>query len=150
MAVGSNSVLLISCEDDELSVIIGTPEEYDDTTSPALSLVGPQAIIAIDGGAVQKFDASIMKNGLGKMSAEVADGDQPTIREIVKKLFAAKKNVAFGLEVGGKKYHASKVSSGSKKIQSVLSACAEKSEPEKAKPSEDPETSSDFNNAKKQ
>ena len=134
MAIGDASVVFVQCSNGELSLNLATPEDWKDD-SEAMNLMVPKIIMATDGSEPIRYDVVLGENGLHKLLAKVEDAGSS--REAAAKIVEAKKKLEIGIEVGGKRFHASKISAAgaSKKIQSVLDECGSKQKAE-SKPDE--------------
>lgn len=129
MAVGDESVAFVRCDDGELGVSLATPEDWKDS-SAGMNALSPQIIMAVDGSEPFKYAATLGENGMHKFLASIED--EALAKEAVQKMIAAKKKIEIGIEIGGKRFYASKLSAAgaSKKLQSVLDTCASKEEAE--------------------
>lgn len=129
MGVGNASIAIIKCDDGEMSVGLATPEDWKDDNSQ-MNLLSPKIVMAIDGSEPFSYDTTLGENGLHKLLATT--DDQEDAKQAIEKMVAAKKKIEIGIELGGKKYHASKISAAgaSKKLQSILDTCATKDKAE--------------------
>lgn len=134
MGVGDASVVIAKCDDGEMSIGLATPEDWKDDNSQ-MNLLSPKIIMAIDGSEPFSYETTLGENRLHKLLATTDDQDDA--KQAIEKMVAAKKKIEIGIELGGKKYHASKISAAgaSKKLQSVLDTCATKEKSE-TKPDE--------------
>ena len=125
MAIGDESIVFVRCSSAELSVSIATPENWKDSSS-AMNELGPKLIMAVDGSEPFKYGATLGENGAHKFLASIEEQD--SVREAIEKMIAAKKKIEIGIELGGKRFYASKLSAvgASKKLQAVLDTCAAK------------------------
>lgn len=126
MAVGDESVVFIHCEDGLFSVNLATPEDWDDDKSPAMNLLGPKIILAIDGGAPESYGATFTENRMHKILVKI--DDLAEARKAADGMRGAKKKIEIGVELTDKRFYASKISTSgaAKKIALVLEACVEK------------------------
>ena len=139
MAVGDSSIVFVSCNSEGLKVSLATPEDWTDSSS-AMNLLGPKIIISIDGAAPTRFDVELGKNNLGKLLAST--DDEEVVKRAAAMIASAKKRIDIGLELVGKKFHASKLSAAgaTKKIKSVLDTCAQQAEPDADNEKKTPDT----------
>lgn len=123
IAVGDASVLFVQCDTGELSINLATPEDWE-AGSSSMNLLSPKIILATDGAEPVRYESKLGENGLHKLLATVEDED--SVRQATALIVAAKKKIEIGIEIGGKRFHASKISAAgaTKKVQAVLNECA--------------------------
>lgn len=129
MAIGDTSIAFVRCSGGELSVAVATPEDWKESSS-AMNALGPKLIMAIDGSEPFTYTATLGENGAHKFLASIEE--EASTREAIEKMIAAKKKIEIGIEIGGKRFYASKLSAAgaSKKFQAVLDTCASKAKTE--------------------
>lgn len=142
MAIGSSSIAFVICNSEGLKVSLATPEEWTNSSS-AMNILEPKIIISIDGSAPTRFETELGKNGADKIVAEIQDDE--TVKRAAAMIASARKRIDIGLELAGKRFHASKLSAAgaTKKIQSVIDTCAKQAEPEPEPDADDEKKSSD-------
>ncbi|CAA2142576.1 hypothetical protein [Hyphomicrobium sp. ghe19] len=139
MAIGDASVAFVTCNNDGLKISLATPEDWTDGAS-AMNLLAPKIIVSIDGAPPTRFDAELRENTLHKILAEF--DDEETVKRAAAMIASARKRIDIGLELAGKRFHASKLSAvgATKKIQSVLDTCAQQASPDADNEKKTPDT----------
>lgn len=138
MAIGDSSVAFVICNSDGLKVTLATPEDWTNSAS-AMNLLAPKIIISVDGAAPARFDTELGENAAHKIVAEIQEDE--TVKQAAAMIISAKKRIDIGLELAGKKFHASRLSAvgATKKIKSVLDTCAQNAGPASGDEKKDPD-----------
>lgn len=138
MSIGDASIAFVTCNGDGLSVSLATPEDWT-VSGASMNLLEPKLIVSIDGQKPEHYDIRLNENTVHKIIGSTQDED--IARQAAEKMAAARKRIDIGLELGGERYHASKLSAAgaTTKIRAVLSACPAKSKSDNDEPAQTPD-----------